>query len=169
MDFTPGAFRNAARGKFKALDDEPMSQGTRAHQLAMFVVYESPLTCLADHPAAYAQGPGFEFIEKVPTVWDDTRVLGGAPGEFVLIARQKNGVWYLGAMTNWEARDLEIPLDFLGKGRFEARIFSDGPEAATEGTSIDVSTRRIRPGEKLKVHLAPGGGLAVILAAAGKS
>jgi alpha-glucosidase len=169
MDFTPGAFRNAARGKFKALDDEPMSQGTRAHQLAMFVVYESPLTCLADHPAAYAQGLGIEFIEKVPTVWDDTKVLGGAPGEFVTIARQKNGVWYLGAMTNWEARDLEIPLDFLGKGRFEARIFSDGPEAATEGTSIDVSTRRIRPGEKLKVHLAPGGGLAVILVPAGKS
>ncbi len=168
MDFTPGAFRNAAEGKFKAQDSEPMSQGTRAHQLAMFVVYESPLTVLADHPAAYANGLGIEFIEKVPTVWDDTKVLAGMPGEFVAIARRKDNIWYLGAMTNWEARDMEIPLDFLGKGRYEARIFADGPEAATEGTSLSVSSRRVMAGEKLRVHLAPGGGTAVIVTPAGK-
>jgi alpha-glucosidase len=163
MDFTPGAFRNAARGRFTAQDMEPMSQGTRAHQLAMFVVYESPLTVLADHPAAYENQPGIEFIEKVPTVWDDTKVLAGTPGEFVTIARRKDGVWYLGAMTNWEGRDLVIPLDFLGKDAYEARIFADGPKAETDGTSVSISDRRVKGGDKLTVHLAPGGGLAVIL------
>ena len=162
MDFTPGAFRNAARGKFKPLDIEPMSQGTRAHQLAMFVVYESPLVMLADHPEAYENQPGIEFLEKVPTVWDDTKVVHGVPGGLVTIARRKGDSWYLGSMTSWDARDLVIPLDFLGKGRFEARVFADGANAAADGTSIEVTTRQVEAGDKLPVHLAPGGGLAVI-------
>jgi alpha-glucosidase len=168
MDFTPGAFRNAARGRYKILDIEPMSQGTRAHQLAMYVVYESPLVMLADDPEAYEKQPGIEFIEKVPTVWDDTKVLNGEPGQFVTIVRKKGEAWYLGSMTNWDARDFAIPLDFLGKGRFEAKIFADGPDAATEGTSLAVTVKRVKAGDKLPVHLAPGGGLAVILTPVGR-
>jgi alpha-glucosidase len=163
MDFTPGAFHNAARGHFKAQDIAPMSQGTRAHQLAMYVVYESPLVMVSDYPEAYANQPGFEFIEKVPTVWDDTRVLMGEPGRFIVVAREKGGTWYLGAMTNWDARDLEIPLGFLEAGDYDARVFADGPMADTEGTSLVVTTMPVLAGGKLVLHLAPGGGAAVIL------
>jgi len=163
MDYTPGAFRNAARGRFKALDIEPMSQGTRAHQLAMYVVYESPLAMLADHPAAYEGQPGLEFIERVPTVWDDTRILDGRPAEFIAAARRKGDAWYVGAMTNWDARELTILLDFLAPGTYEVRLFADGPAAAEDGTSLDVRTERVEAGGRLAVLLAPGGGLAAIL------
>jgi alpha-glucosidase len=163
LDYTPGAFRNAARGKFRALDIEPMSQGTRAHQLAMYVVYESPLAMLADHPAAYEGQPGLEFIERVPTVWDDTKVVAGRPAEFIAVARRKGDAWYIGAMTNWDARDLTIPLDFLAPGTYEARIFADGAAAAEDGTSLSVGTERVEAGGRLALPLAPGGGLAAIL------
>jgi len=162
MDFTPGAFRNAARGRFKARDIEPMSQGTRAHQLAMYVVYESPLVMVSDYPEAYANQPGVEFLEKVPTVWDDARVLEGKPAEHIVVARRNGKAWYLGAMTNWDARDLRIPLDFLGPGRFEARIFADGSDADQVATSLNISSRKVKESDSLNVRLASGGGLAVI-------
>jgi len=167
MDFTPGAMRNAARGKFKALDVAPMSQGTRAHQLAMYVVYESPLVMVSDYPEAYAGQPGLEFIEKVPVVWDETKVIGGEPAKFVAVARRSGDSWYVGAMTNWDARDLEVPLGFLGAGvgagEWEAKIFADGPAAETDGTSLSVAAMRISADKKMTLHLAPGGGAAVIL------
>jgi alpha-glucosidase len=163
MDFTPGAMRNAARGKFKALDIAPMSQGTRAHQLAMYVVYESPLVMVSDYPEAYAGQPGLEFIERVPVVWDETKVVGGQPAKFVAIARKSGESWYLGAMTNWDARDLEVPLGFLGAGEYEAKVFADGPIAEADGTSLTVGTKQVTAGDKLALHLAPGGGAAVIL------
>ncbi|MFB3922992.1 MAG: glycoside hydrolase family 97 protein [Terriglobia bacterium] len=162
LDYTPGGFRNATREQFVARNLEPMTQGTRAHELAKYVAFESPLVMVSDHPEAYEGQPGFEFIEKVPTVWDDTRVLTGEPGQYVTVARQKDGVWYLGAMTNWDSRDLEIPLSFLGAGDYEAQIFADGADADKVATSLSISKKRVKPGDKLKVHLAPGGGLAVI-------
>jgi alpha-glucosidase len=164
MDFTPGAMRNAAKGRFEARDIAPMSQGTRAHQLAMYVVYESPLVMVSDYPEAYEGQPGLEFIERVPTVWDETRVLGGRPAEFVAIARRRGEAWYVGAMTNWDGRRLDLPLDFLGgAGAFEAAVFADGADAATEATSLDISRKTVRAGERLALTLAPGGGAAVIL------
>jgi alpha-glucosidase len=163
MDFTPGAFRNAAKGKFVARDIAPMSQGTRAHQLAMYVVYESPLVMVSDYPEAYEGQPGLEFIEKVPTVWDDTKVLGGEPAQFVAIARRNGDSWYIGAMTNWDARAIDVPLDFLGAGEYEATIFADGPDAATEGTSLEITKKTVKAGDKLGLKLAPGGGAAVVL------
>ncbi len=162
MDFTPGAFNNAARGHFVVRDVEPMSQGTRAHQLAMYVVYESPLVMLSDYPEAYDHNPGMEFLDKVPTVWDDTKVLNGEPARYITVARRHGDAWFLGSMTNWDARDLELPLHFLGKGQYQAQIFTDGPEADTVGTSLTINTKQVTPSDKLSVHLAPGGGLAVI-------
>ena len=141
-----------------------MSQGTRCHQLAMYVVYESPLAMVSDYPEAYKNQPGFEFIEKVPTVWDDTKVLSGEPAKFVVIARRNGTSWYLGAMTNWDARDMEIPLSFLGEGDYEAQIFADGADADKVATSVQISRKSVRAGDTLKLHLAPGGGAAVILA-----
>ena len=162
-DYTPGGFRNATREQFKPVMVEPMTQGTRTHELAKYVVYESPLVMVSDYPEAYEGQPGFEFIEKVPTVWDDTKVLDGEPPKFVAIARQKNNAWYVGAMTNWNARDLELPLSFLGLGEYDAQIFADGPDADKVATSLSITTKRVKASDKLNVHLAPGGGLAVIL------
>jgi len=163
MDYTPGGFRNATRQQFKPVFVEPMTQGTRAHELAKYVVFESPLVMVSDHPEAYKNQPGIEFIEKVPTVWDDTKVLSGEPGKYITIARQNGDAWYVGGMTNWDARDLEIPLSFLGSGEYEAEIYADGADAEKVATSLDVSKKRVTSGDKLSVHLAPGGGLAGIL------
>jgi alpha-glucosidase len=163
MDFTPGAMRNAARGKFEARDIAPMSQGTRAHQLAMYVVYESPLVMVSDYPEAYEGQPGLEFIEKVPTVWDDTKVLGGEPAKYVAIARRKGDGWWIGAMTNWDGRELDLPLDFLGAGEYEATVFADGADAAVEATSLEITKKTVKAGDRLTLKLAPGGGAAVML------
>jgi alpha-glucosidase len=163
MDFTPGGFRNAAKGQFVARDIAPMTQGTRAHQLAMYVVFESPLVMASDYPEAYEGQPGFEFIEKVPTVWDETRVLAGEPAHFIVMARRKGDTWYLGAMADWEPRTLDLPLGFLGAGDHEATIFADGPDAATEGTSLSVRKAAVQASGTLSLKLAPGGGAAAIL------
>jgi alpha-glucosidase len=163
MDYTPGSFHNATRDEFKPRGIEPMSQGTRARQLALYVVYEMPLAMVSDYPEAYEGRPEFEFIEQVPTVWDDTKVLGGEPPDYVTIARQHGETWYIGSITNWDARDLEIPLSFLPPGRFQARIFADGADADKHPTSVSLSTKPVEKGTSLKVHLAPGGGVAVIL------
>ncbi len=163
MDFTPGAMRNAAKGAFEARDIAPMSQGTRAHQLAMYVVYESPLVMVSDYPEAYEGQEGVEFIEKVPVVWDETRGLSGRPGTHVVLARRKGETWYVGAMTNWDGRDIPLELGFLGVGEYEAQIFADGPEAAADGTSLKVEKKRVMAGDLIDLRLAPGGGAAVIL------
>jgi alpha-glucosidase len=162
MDYTPGCFNNATRDQFKPRMIEPMCQGTRAHQLAMYVVYESPLVMLSDYPESYDHNPGIEFLDKVPTVWDETKVLNGEPARYVTIARRHGDDWFLGAMTNWDGRDLEVPLNFLGPGEFEAQIFADGADADKDAKSLAISTGRVRASDKLKLHLAPGGGAAVI-------
>jgi alpha-glucosidase len=163
MDYTPGGFRNATRAEFRPRFVEPMTQGTRAHELAKYVVYESPLAMVSDYPEAYENQPGIEFIERVPTVWDDTKVLNGEPGKYVTVARRSGDSWYVGGMTNWDARDLEIPLSFLGSGEYEAQIFADGPDADKVATSLSITNKRLKAGDKLNLHLAPGGGLAIIV------
>jgi alpha-glucosidase len=162
LDYTPGSFHNATREQFKPRNIEPFSQGTRAHQLALYAIYETPLAMLADYPEAYEGQPEFEFIEKVPTVWDDTKVLNGEPAKFVTIARQHGDSWYVGSITNWDARDLEIPLSFLGKGKYQAKIFADGANADKVATSVTVNEQSVTASDTLKVHLAPGGGWAAI-------
>jgi alpha-glucosidase len=168
MDYTPGGFRNTARGQFKINDPLPNTQGTRAHQLAAYVVYEAPLVMVSDYPEAYQDGVGIEFIEKVPTVWDATKVLSGEVAKYIVTARQKGDNWYLGGMTNWDPRDLKIPLSFLGSGEYEAQIFADGADADKVATSASVTKKHVTSGEKLAVHLAPGGGVAIIFAPAGR-
>jgi alpha-glucosidase len=166
MDYTPGCFNNATREQFKPRMIEPMCQGTRAHQLAMYVVYLSPLVMLSDYPESYDNKPGMEFLEKVPTIWDETKVLNGEPAQYVTIARRHGDNWYLGAMTNWDARDLDVPLSFLGPYEYEVKVYADGANADKDATSLAISTRRVKAGDKLTLHLAPGGGAAVIFAPA---
>jgi alpha-glucosidase len=127
-----------------------------------------PLAMLADYPEAYEGVPEFEFIEKVPTVWDDTKVLNGEPTNYVTIARQHGDAWYVGSITNWDARDLEIPLSFLGQGKYQAKIFADGQDADKVATSVSVSKKVVDSNTTLKIHLAPGGGWAAILERSGQ-
>ncbi len=162
MDFTPGGFRHKTAKDFRiAGGDEPgpFVMGTRCHQLAMLVVYESPLQVMADSPYSYRMSPfGLDFLKNIPTTWDETRVLDGYPGDFIVIARRAGDVWYLGAMSGTEPRQISIPFDFLGSGTYEAEIWMDAEEAADYPEHVWQRKQVVRPGENLKVRLAAGGG-----------
>lgn len=167
MDYTQGAMRNATRENFRPVNSEGMSQGTRCRQLAEYVVFNSPLTMLCDSPSNYMKEPEcLEYIAEIPTVWDEIVPLDGKVAEYVAVAKRKGDVWYVGGMTNWDARDMEIDLrKFLGDGKWQVEMFTDGVNAhraardfrkteyTLEGADNDVFS--------LKVHMAPGGGFAI--------
>ncbi len=160
LDYTPGCFNNATRDGFWPQDVNPMCQGTRAHQLAMYVVFFSPLEMLSDFPEDFDHNPGMDFLDRAPTVWDETRVPLGDPGEYIAVARRKDKTWYLGAMTDWTPRDLDIPLSFLGPGRYHVRLYVDGPHAGEDAKDLATRETELTAADRLKVHLASGGGLA---------
>lgn len=162
MDYTPGAMRNATKPNFRPLHSSSMSQGTRCHQLAMYVVFEAPLQMLADNPTAYMKEQEYtNFIAKVPTVFDETIALDGKVGAYVAIARKKEEVWYVGAMSNWDERDINIDFSFLGEGNFEAVIFKDGINADRDATDYKMESSKVTAKDKLSFHLSNGGGLAM--------
>ena len=161
MDYTPGAMRNATKSYFRPNNSLPMSQGTRCHQLAMYTIFEAPLQMLADNPTAYLKEPeSTEFIASVPTTFDETVAMSGKVGEHVAIARKKGDTWYVGAMTNWTARDIELDFSFLGAGNYEAVVFKDGINADRDATDYKKETIKITPGQRMTIHMAPGGGWA---------
>jgi alpha-glucosidase len=161
VDYTPGAMLNGAKKAFQPVYNRPMSQGTRCQQLAMYVVFESPLQMLADSPSNYRREPeSLAFLSAVPTVWDETRVLSAKVGEHILVARRSGKDWYVGGLTNWDARDLTVDLSFLGTGSFEADTYRDGPNADRAGVDYVREKRPVSAGDKLTIHLAPGGGYA---------
>ncbi len=161
MDYTPGAMLNATREDFAATFNRPMALGTRCHQLAMYVVFESPLQMLADSPSNYYREPeAMEFLAPVPTVWDETRILDAKMGEFVLLARRSGKDWYVGAMTNWTARDLDVDLSFLGAGKHHMLAYRDGVNADRYAGDYKQTKSEISGSEKFTIHLAPGGGFA---------
>lgn len=157
MDYTPGGFRNQTPETFEQRFLLPNVMTTRAHGLAMFVVFESPLQTVADTPDAYAGQPETAFIADVPTTWDETRFISGEIGRSIVLARRKGRDWYVGAMTNAEGRAVDVPLDFLGQGRFEATIYADG--ATPDRTAI--TTQAIDATDALRLTLAPSGGAAI--------
>jgi alpha-glucosidase len=161
MDYTPGGFRNVTREDFTPRNLEPTVMGTRAHQLALFVVFESAFEMVADHPEAYKGQKELPFLSAVPTVWDETRVLNGKVGEWITIARRRGKDWFIGSITDWTARELDMPLEFLGSGDYIAEIYADGPDAATVPTHTAVEQQRVRSGSKLHLKLATGGGCAI--------
>ena len=164
MDYTPGAMRNASKKSFAHVFEQPMSQGTRCHQLAMYVVYESPLQMLCDSPSNYLREPEvMEFLGPVPTVWDETRVLDGKIGDYVVVARRHGRDWYVGAMTDWTARDLDIDLSFLPEGSFELDAYADGVNADRWASDYARTRSDADRARRLKVHLAEGGGWAARL------
>ena len=165
LDYTPGAMINSgAERNFAAIFERPMSMGTRCHQLAMYVVFEAPLQMLADSPSHYLKEPEvMEFLGPVPTVWDETRVLGAEIGDYVIIARRNGRDWYIGAMTDWTARDFEIDLSFLPAGSFRMTSFEDGSNADRSGNDYKKSLQGVDKNTKLKIHLTGGGGFAARL------
>lgn len=162
MDYTPGCFNNATRAQFKPSQVNPECQGTRAHQLALYAIFFSPLQMLSDYPEIYDHSPGMAFLDEVPTVWDETRVINGDPGEYVTIARRQGVKWYLGGITNWTPRNLDVALSFLGSGKYLAEIFADGPDAAENAKDLAITKKWVTAGDHLDANLAPGGGVAVI-------
>ena len=163
MDYTQGAMRNANKGNFKAVYTEPMSQGTRCRQLAEYVIFESPFNMLCDSPSNYLkEDECTRFIANVPTVWDETIVLDGKVGEYLVIARRKDFRWYIGAITNWEERDLVIDLSVLPNfGAKSGHIFRDGANANRVAQDYVSETAQVM-GNKVKVHLAKGGGAVMV-------
>jgi alpha-glucosidase len=161
MDYTPGAMNNANKKDWHPVGDRPMSQGTRCHQLAMYVVYYGPLQMLADAPTAYQKEPQvLDFLKAVPTVWDETKPLQNKIGDYVSVARRKGNTWYAGAMTDWTARELNLKLDFLGEGTYNAELFTDGVNADRIGSDYLKITRQVTRNDQIKVSMAPGGGWA---------
>jgi alpha-glucosidase len=160
MDYTPGGFRNVTKEQFTPQDNAPQVMSTRAHQLAMYVVYDSPLQMVSDYPGAYRGAAGADFLRIVPTSWDETRVLAGEIGEFIVVARRRGRRWFVGAMTNESGRTLQVPLDFLEKGAHSMTEYADGASAATDPTELSTATKTMRAGETLTIRLAPSGGYA---------
>lgn len=159
MDYTQGAMRNATRENYYPSNSEPMSQGTRCHQLAMYIVLESPFNMLCDSPSNYMREPeSTSFIAQVPTVWDETVVLDGKMGEYIITARRKGDTWFVGGLNNWDARDVEVDLSFLSSGSHKAVLFKDGVNAHRTARDYKREEVSVSSAQPLKVHLAPGGG-----------
>jgi len=171
MDFTPGSMVNGGLRNFQPIYNQPMSQGTRCHQLAMYVVYESPLQMLADSPTNYLRElECLDFLAKVPTVWDETHVLDAKIADYVLVAKRNGAAWYVGAMTDATPRDLTIDFGFLaaGSGAYEITLYQDGINADRNGNDYKMVKRTLTAADKLAIHLAPGGGWAARLTPAAK-
>jgi len=168
MDFTPGGFRNKTVKTFRAVGGDepgPFVMGTRAHQLAMMVVYFSPLQVLCDSPYNYRMSPGgLDFLRQVPTVWDETRAIDGYPGEFIVLARRSGDDWFIGGMSGDSAKTVKIPLSFLGDGEYTAQVWSDPDEAAEYPDRIAQRQIKVKAGDFLVAPMAFGGGYAARVA-----
>ncbi len=161
MDYTPGGFDNVTRDNFVARNRAPMVMGTRAHHTALYVVFESELQMVSDSPDAYDGQKETEFLKAVPASWDETRVLNGVPPKYITVARRRGNEWFVGSITDWDARELDVPLGFLGSGSYDAEIYADGPNAGVQPKDSVMEKRRVNAQTVLKVKLAPGGGSAM--------
>ena len=161
MDYTPGAMLNMDKDNFSPNFTRPESQGTRAHQVALYVIYESPLQMLSDSPSAYMkEQETTDFIVKIPVVWDDIVGLDGKVGDYVLLARRSGKDWFVGAITDWTKRDLDLDLSFLPAGKYSMDIYQDGINADRFAGDYKHIKSEVKSGDKVKIHLAPGGGWA---------
>lgn len=157
MDYTQGAMLNFQKRDYRPSNSEPGSQGTRAHQLAMYTVFEAPFTMLCDSPSNYLKEQECtEFIAKMPTVWDETKVLCGKMGEYCAIARRSGSSWYIGVLNGWDARDMELDLSFIGAKQLT--VWADGVNAEKNARDFSVKTVEIPSDGRLTIHLASGGG-----------
>ncbi|WP_435314231.1 glycoside hydrolase family 97 protein [Cellulophaga fucicola] len=164
MDYTPGAMINAHKKDFSFNWNRPMSMGTRAHQVAMYTIFESPLQMLCDSPSNYLkEDETTKYISKIPTVWDQTKVLHAKIGEYLALARKNKGQWYIGVMNNQEARELNIDFSFLDEGSYTIEIYKDGINADRYASDYKIITKTIKNTDTAKINLITGGGWSAIL------
>jgi alpha-glucosidase len=162
LDYTPGAMRNASKENFRIISNEPMGQGTRCHELAMYIVFDSPLVMISDAPTSYEKEPMMlDFFSKLETTWDTTVVIDAVLGEFMITAKRKGNEWHIGALNNWTERDVEIDFSFLPGGDYKARIFRDGVNANKVASDYKVEDINFSPEKVLKLTLASGGGAVI--------
>ena len=162
-DYHLGGFVSVPYDEYKVDYLHPTVTSTRCHMLAMYVVLESTLQLVSDAPANYEGQPGFEFIRQVPTVWDETRVPQAEMDEYVVVARRKGSEWYVGAIGNHSARDIVLPLDFLGDGEYAMELYSDAEDTDTDPNHLEKNQRQVTKGDSLEVRLANSGGFAARL------
>ena len=164
MDYTQGAMINASKADFRPINHRPMSQGTRAHQVATYVVFDAPFVMLTDSPSNYiAEDETTHFIAAIPAIFDHTEVVSGKVGEYIVTARRKGEEWFVGGLTSWEGRTIEVPLDFLGEGKWSAELFLDGVNSDLTGSDYRTSQRTVKAGEALEIEMKSGGGFAIRL------
>lgn len=165
MDFTPGSMFSAQPEANRSTGTNPMGSGTRAYQMALYVVFESPLQMLADNPVLYdRERPCTEFIAQVPTTWDELRVLYAECGQTLAVARRKGGRWYVGGITNDTPRTLEIDLDFLEAGRkYVMTSFEDGANADRQAVDYRKRTREVDAATHLRIDMVRNGGWAAVI------
>ena len=161
LDYTPGGFNNSNLANFIARNEKPMVLGTRASELALFVVLESPLEMVSDYPEQYKGQKDFDFIKQVPCTWDEVHVIDGLPMQFISLARRSGNDWYIGSITNFNERDTKLPLNFLGPGKYVAEIYADASDSATNTTHTTISKRSVDRSTVLDVHMVSGGGNAI--------
>lgn len=160
-DYHLGGFRALPKDKFKIQQSNPYVTSTRCHMLAMYVVLESYLGMICDTPEAYEGQPGFEFLQTVPTTWDKTVVPDASVNEYVAIARRHGDDWYVGAINNSQARNVEIALDFLGKGDYKVTLYKDAQDTDTNPNHLIKETFTVTAKDKITVPLASDGGAAM--------
>ena len=167
VDYTQGAYINSTKEGFEINYHKPMSQGTRAHQVATYVVFDSPLAMLCDTPSHYlADVPCTEFITSIPTVFEQTHIIAGQIGEYIVTTREKDGKWYVGALTNWDEREVIINLSFLEKGKqYTAKLLADAADSSVKPEKYKISTIDVDSASEILVKLAKGGGAALIIEA----
>ena len=158
MDYHLGGFRAVTRAEFQPRNIAPNVLGTRCHMLGLYVCYDNPNPMVADYPTAYEGQPGFEFLQMVPTWWDETRVLAGKIGEVLVTARRKGPVWYVGAISCGRPRDLQLPLSFLGPGQYKARIWQDAPDSDSQPNHLATENLDVSVTSSLPVHCSVDGG-----------
>jgi alpha-glucosidase len=159
VDFTPGAMRNGTRSNWVECYENPVSMGTRCHQAACYVLHDSPFTMLCDAPTNYEREPDYtKFIAEIPVVWDETRVLQGEMGQYIVIARRLGDTWYVGGQTSWDARTVSLPLDFLAEGSYFVTSLTDGVNAGHNAEDYRFDRQVHGKGDTLSIAMASGGG-----------
>jgi alpha-glucosidase len=159
MDYEPGLLENANRKTFRTIEDNVMSRGTRCHQLAMFVVYESPIQLFSGNPSQGLLEPQFmQLLGSVPTTWDETKIIEGKVGDYIITARKKGDNWFVGGMTDWSERTFDIQFNFLDDGEYEVELCVDGVNADRYAADYRIEKFSMKKGDKKNIRMAPGGG-----------
>jgi alpha-glucosidase len=162
MDYTPGAFLNVTKEKYKN-QTPTIVWNTRAAELSKFVVYESPLTVVCDHPDNILNKPGADFLKIVPSVWDDIKFISGYPGDYICVAKRNGDKWFIGLMNNSIGKSIEVKLDFLPDGNYETETWADTKNSDKDPMELKKVKHSVKSGDVLKATMAKNGGFVAVI------